>query len=35
MRPIENVGDQDLLTMFWSNEICNPGDTDTFFQKVA
>jgi UDP-2-acetamido-2,6-beta-L-arabino-hexul-4-ose reductase len=32
---IENVGDEDLLTMFWSNEIFKPGDTDTFFEKVA
>lgn len=32
---IENVGEEDLLTMFWSNEIFKPGDTDTFFEKVA
>jgi UDP-2-acetamido-2,6-beta-L-arabino-hexul-4-ose reductase len=32
---IENVGEEDLLTMFWSNEIFRPGDTDTFFEKVA
>ena len=32
---IENVGDRDLLTMFWCNEIFVPEDADTYFQKVA
>jgi UDP-2-acetamido-2,6-beta-L-arabino-hexul-4-ose reductase len=32
---IENVGNEDLLTMFWSNEIFQPGDPDTFSEKVA
>ena len=32
---IENVGERDLLTMFWCNEIFVPEDTDTYFQKVA
>ncbi len=32
---IENVGSDDLLTMFWCNEVFQPGDTDTFFEKVA
>jgi UDP-2-acetamido-2,6-beta-L-arabino-hexul-4-ose reductase len=32
---IENVGNEDLLTMFWCNEIFEPGDPDTFFEKVA
>jgi UDP-2-acetamido-2,6-beta-L-arabino-hexul-4-ose reductase len=32
---IENVGSEDLLTMFWCNEIFQPGDPDTFFEKVA
>lgn len=32
---IENVGSEDLLTMFWCNEIFQPGDSDTFFEKVA
>jgi UDP-2-acetamido-2,6-beta-L-arabino-hexul-4-ose reductase len=32
---IENIGDDDLLTMFWCNEIFQPGDTDTFYDKVA
>jgi UDP-2-acetamido-2,6-beta-L-arabino-hexul-4-ose reductase len=32
---IENVGSDDLLTMFWCNEIFEPGDPDTFQEKVA
>lgn len=32
---IENVGSDDLLTMFWCNEIFQPGDPDTFHEKVA
>ena len=32
---IENVGERDLLTIFWCNEIFVPEDTDTYFQKVA
>lgn len=32
---IENVGSEDLLTMFWCNEIFEPGDPDTFQEKVA
>ena len=32
---IENVGNEDLLTMFWCNEIFQPGDPDTFQEKVA
>lgn len=32
---IENVGSDDLLTMFWCNEIFEPADPDTFQEKVA
>ncbi len=32
---IENVGDEDLLTMFWCNEIFDQADTDTFYEQVA
>ncbi len=32
---IENVGREDLLTMFWCNEIYVPEDADTYFEKVA
>lgn len=32
---IENVGDDDLLTMFWCNEIFDATDPDTFAAKVA
>ena len=32
---IENVGDEDLLTMFWCNEIFSVDDPDTFREKVA
>ena len=30
-----NTGtDDDVLTQFWTNEIFNPDDTDTFYQEV-
>ena len=32
---IENVGNEELLTMFWCNEIFQPSDPDTFYEKVA
>jgi UDP-2-acetamido-2,6-beta-L-arabino-hexul-4-ose reductase len=32
---IENVGQDDLLTMFWCNEIFQASDPDTFHEKVA
>ncbi len=32
---IENTGHTDLLTMFWSNEIFNADDPDTYYEKVA
>lgn len=32
---IENVGSEDLLTMFWCNEIFQASDPDTFFEQVA
>jgi UDP-2-acetamido-2,6-beta-L-arabino-hexul-4-ose reductase len=32
---IENISkEQDLLTLFWCNEIFNPDDADTFFEEV-
>lgn len=31
---ITNVGDQDLLTLFWTNEIFDPSDPDTFVEEV-
>ena len=31
---IKNVGDSELLTLFWSNEIYNPDDADTYFEEV-
>lgn len=31
---ITNVGQEDMLTLFWTNEIFNPEDTDTFFEEV-
>jgi UDP-2-acetamido-2,6-beta-L-arabino-hexul-4-ose reductase len=31
---ITNVGDDELLTLFWINELYNPDDPDTFFEKV-
>lgn len=32
---IENVGTEELLTMFWCNEVYNQEDADTYFEKVA
>jgi UDP-2-acetamido-2,6-beta-L-arabino-hexul-4-ose reductase len=31
---ITNVGDEELITLFWINELFNPDDPDTFFEKV-
>ncbi|MGK0639185.1 polysaccharide biosynthesis C-terminal domain-containing protein [Schleiferia thermophila] len=31
---ITNIGDDELLTIFWINEHYNPDDPDTFFEKV-
>ncbi len=31
---IENVGTGELCTLFWTNELYNPNDSDTFFEKV-
>ena len=32
---ITNVGTDELLTLFWSNEIFDPADTDTFTEAVV
>jgi UDP-2-acetamido-2,6-beta-L-arabino-hexul-4-ose reductase len=32
---IENVGNDELLTMFWCNEIFEPADPDTYYDQVA
>ena len=31
---ITNVGDDELITLFWINEFFNPEDPDTYFEKV-
>jgi UDP-2-acetamido-2,6-beta-L-arabino-hexul-4-ose reductase len=31
---IENVGTEELCTLFWTNEVFNPDDPDTYFEKV-
>jgi UDP-2-acetamido-2,6-beta-L-arabino-hexul-4-ose reductase len=31
---IENIGTCELCTLFWTNELYNPNDSDTFFEKV-
>lgn len=31
---IQNTGSTDLLTLFWTNELFDPADTDTFFREV-
>ena len=32
---ISNVGDDDVITLFWVNEIFNPEKTDTYFERVT
>jgi UDP-2-acetamido-2,6-beta-L-arabino-hexul-4-ose reductase len=31
---IENVGDEELVTLFWADEVFDPGRPDTFFENV-
>jgi len=31
---ITNIGDEELITIFWISEHYNPEDGDTFFEKV-
>ncbi len=31
---ITNTGDGELLTLFWTNEVFDPSDTDTFYEEV-
>jgi len=31
---IENTGDGELVTLFWTNEVFNPADPDTFMEDV-
>ena len=31
---ITNIGKDSLVCVFWVNEIFNPKDTDTYFEKV-
>jgi UDP-2-acetamido-2,6-beta-L-arabino-hexul-4-ose reductase len=31
---ISNMGDKDIITLFWANEIFNPDRTDTYFMEV-
>jgi len=31
---ITNVSDSELITLFWTNEFFNPGDSDTYFEEV-
>jgi UDP-2-acetamido-2,6-beta-L-arabino-hexul-4-ose reductase len=31
---IENVGDGELCTLFWTSEVFDPNDADTYFEKV-
>jgi UDP-2-acetamido-2,6-beta-L-arabino-hexul-4-ose reductase len=31
---ITNIGNEDMYTIFWTNEFFNPEDLDTFFEKV-
>jgi UDP-2-acetamido-2,6-beta-L-arabino-hexul-4-ose reductase len=31
---ITNIGDGELLTMFWINEFYDPSDPDTYYEEV-
>lgn len=31
---IENVGEDELVTLFWASEIFDPEKPDTYFEKV-
>ena len=31
---IKNIGEEDLFTIFWINELFNPKDADTYFEIV-
>ena len=31
---ITNIGNEELITLFWINEFFNPDDPDTYFEKV-
>ena len=31
---IKNIGDEELITLFWINEAYNPEDADTYFEDV-
>jgi UDP-2-acetamido-2,6-beta-L-arabino-hexul-4-ose reductase len=31
---ITNIGDDELVTLFWINEFFNPNDPDTYYEKV-
>ncbi|WP_042705926.1 polysaccharide biosynthesis C-terminal domain-containing protein [Methanomicrobium mobile] len=31
---IKNIGEEELLTIFWTNEIFDPNDPDTFYEEV-
>ena len=31
---ISNIGDDELVCVFWVNEIFDPENTDTYFEKV-
>jgi UDP-2-acetamido-2,6-beta-L-arabino-hexul-4-ose reductase len=31
---ITNIGNEELVTLFWINEFFNPDDSDTFFEEV-
>ena len=32
---IQNTGDEDMIVLFWSNEIFDPQRADTYFERVA
>ena len=31
---ITNIGNDDMITLFWSNEIFDPNDADTYYEEV-
>jgi UDP-2-acetamido-2,6-beta-L-arabino-hexul-4-ose reductase len=32
---ITNVGDDELITLFWTDEFFNPDSPDTYFEEVV
>ena len=31
---IENVGNSDMVVLFWASEVSDPGHSDSYFEEV-